>query len=278
VLEAIVNIRKEIKKDFNVRTNSSPVFLVRVDDFPRWDLLTKDFLRFHEVLLKHDIPYLLGVIPFRSQNPLMPSNKSFRKLRPADLDILSNLKLSGVNIAMHGVTHQTVRSFRKSEIIGVSKSILEKRITAGLKELNSHGIQTDIFIPPFNSFDLASAEILCKYFKIICGGPESVPLIGLKTAPSFIGDTLYMPSYYPAYGRSKQIIPFVERVKQLDEFVVVPITLHWAWESNNAFSALGDFCKSISGRVISWTDYRSLILGPANSPKDPLLPDSARIN
>ncbi|MEM2954947.1 MAG: glycosyltransferase family 4 protein, partial [Candidatus Nanoarchaeia archaeon] len=41
----------------------SPIFMIRVDDFPRWDIDTKEFLKFHSVLKSYNLPYLLGVTP-----------------------------------------------------------------------------------------------------------------------------------------------------------------------------------------------------------------------
>src|SRR5438552_767991 len=50
------------RNDESLRMNE-PVILVRVDDFPRWDLDFQVFMRFDSIMAKHQVPYILGVIP-----------------------------------------------------------------------------------------------------------------------------------------------------------------------------------------------------------------------
>jgi hypothetical protein len=260
MLSQVLHLRSIAKRALKVEGTGIPKFLVRVDDYPRWDKTSDEFLQFHKIMHENEVPYLIGVTPFPSRNPLDTKYQDLEEIKNEDLKILAKLQNSGVEIAMHGVTHQTVSSIRHSEIVGVNKKVLENRLSKGIEKLQSNNLGTEIFIPPFNTFDLNSVEILSKYFKVICGGPESVLYVGLKLSPSFIDKTLYLPSYYPAYGVAKDMISFVEKVKMLHDPVIVPLTLHWAWEANNDFSNIAALCKCIRGHVTSWKDYLSTAL------------------
>lgn len=236
VVARILEIRYSVKRKFQVESKGAPNFLVRVDDFPRWDMNSGEFLRFHRILSENEIPYILGVIPYPCTDTINPSSKNYCEIGRSDLDIVKQLASSSVEIAMHGFSHRTIGKFRDSEIIGVERRELEKKICKGSEKLQSEGLKVEVFIPPFNTFDFSSLEVLEKHFKVICGGPNSVFDVGLRISPSYINRTLYVPSYYPAYGRASEILPFVERIKKIKDYVVIPLTLHWAWEVNNGHS------------------------------------------
>jgi hypothetical protein len=255
VLSQVLHLRSIAKRALKVEGTGIPKFLVRVDDYPRWDKTSDEFLQFHKIMHENEVPYLLGVTPFPSRNPLDTKYQDLEEIKNEDLKILAKLQNSGVEIAMHGVTHQTVSSIRHSEIVGVNKKVLENRLSKGIKKLQSNNLGTEIFIPPFNTFDLNSMEILSKYFKVICGGPESVLYVGLKLSPSFIDKTLYLPSYYPAYGTAEEILPFVEKVKKIQDYVIVPLTLHWSWEANSGFRQVEKLCQTLQGSTVSWRSF-----------------------
>ncbi len=257
VLTRIVEIRSLIKKEFDLDREGEPVFLVRVDEFPRRDIGSKKFLEFHKILSRKNVPYLLGVIPcpsktYPSKSLFVPRSWNYGTIGEKDVEILKQLSNSTVEIAMHGITHQTKNTIRKTEIVGLNHKNLEKRLQKGLEKLQIEGFETELFIPPFNSFDLYSMESLRKYFKVVCGGPESVLYVDLRLSPCFLNGTLYVPSYYPAYGRAEEILRFVENVKKIKEFLFVPLTLHWTWEMSNNFVSVRKLCRVIQGRVVQW--------------------------
>ncbi len=257
VLSRILGLKASAEKSLQTKSKGSPRFLVRVDDFPRWDLDNKKFLKFNEILRRNEIPYLLGVIPFPSKEPLNIQPQEYHEIGENDWNILKDLSSSDVEIAMHGVTHQTMKKFRHSEIVGVSQEDLEEKVVKGLKKFRSNGIEPVVFIPPFNTFDFSSLEVLKRYFRVVCGGPESILYVGLMLSPSYIDQILYVPSYYPAYGRSGEVFEFVERVKKIKTGVTIPITLHWAWENHNDFLNVEKLCRSVRDHVISWNSFYS---------------------
>ena len=254
ILSQIVDIRNSVKVQSDT-TPGKPTFLLRVDDFPRWDKTSDQFLSFHEILFKNEIPYLLGVTPFPSRNPFSTATQDDHAIESRDLDILKQITKCGAEIAMHGYSHQTINLHRKTEIVGLPAEQLESKILKGLEKLRLEGLPTDFFIPCFNSFDALSLRILRKYFKVICGGPESVLHIGLKFSPSYIDNTLYIPSYYPAYGKAKELLLFIENVKKIKENIIIPLTLHWAWEIENDFIDVHKLCNTIKGQTLSWQLY-----------------------
>jgi hypothetical protein len=252
VLDRIIEIRSVIRKEFNLGNKGEPKFLVRIDDFPRWDMDSSKFKQFHEILSKSGIPYLLGVIPYPSKDPLNPRFQDYKEIGKDDLKVLEQLSASEVEFGMHGITHQTTSTIRNTEIVGLDHETLELKLSKGLEKLQNEVSKVDVFIPAFNSFDLYSMKIISKYFKVICGGPESVLYVGLKLSPSFLNGILYVPSYYPVYGRAREMLNFIENVRKIQEPLIVPLTLHWRWEAENGFTDVGQLCKVISGQVVPW--------------------------
>ena len=49
ILSRIIDIRHDFKSQVN-KTPGKPTFLLRVDDFPRWDKSSDQFLSFHKIL------------------------------------------------------------------------------------------------------------------------------------------------------------------------------------------------------------------------------------
>jgi hypothetical protein len=265
VLARIVKIRSMIKKEFNLNTEGEPAFLVRVDDFPDPNIDAERFLTFHEILAEKNIPYLLGVTPFPSRAPLNPKNSDFGSIEGHELEILKQVSISKVEVAMHGVTHQTRSANRPTEIVGLNAENLESNLLRGLEELRTDGYKADVFIPPFNSLDLSSIKVLRKYFRVVCGGPESVLHVGLRLSPSFLNGVLYLPSYFPAYGRAREVLGFVQNLKTIREPVFVPLTLHWGWEVRDNFADVEKLCTVVQGRVLPWGNILQLTEPPGSS-------------
>jgi hypothetical protein len=259
VLERVLKIRSILNQANQPSDMCGPRFLLRVDDFPRWDHSSDLFLQFHRCLSKYKIPYLLGVIPFPSPSPLSTAPQSVRRIKDSDIDLLRHLRGSEFEVAMHGFSHQTIGNMRHSEFVGANKEEMAMNIKAGLELFHSENLYPQVFMPPFNSLDPASFDLLKDYFHVITGGQESVLNLGLKLSPCYIHGVVYLPSYYPAYGRSSGLLQFVESLSHINEPVVVPLTLHWAWEVPDGFAGLERLCQRLEGRVGSWKSFLDLI-------------------
>lgn len=260
VIKYMIKLQKRISKyDSNLTKGTpKPTFIVRVDDFPRWDIDTREFERFHEVMKNNDIPYILGVTPFLCEEPLQIYSKKYRRLNVYEVKLLARIKEEGVEIGLHGFTHQTIQNKFRSELIGLDPVILEEKIKESLEELKNYNIQPNCFIPPFNTFDYDNVKVLKKYFTILYGGPESVQSVGFRLSPSWLDGMTYIPSYYPAYAKAEEMYSFMLDCLKLQERIIVPLTLHWAWEKESNYRNVAKLCKIIKGYVLSCEQSLSL--------------------
>lgn len=256
ILKRIKDLRNSIRESLGVKRESGEIrFILRVDDFPRWDIPSKEFISFHRILSRHRIPYLLGITPSISLDPLNPQSRKYRPLSDEEETILKEITADGVEFALHGLTHQTrTRRGPRSELIGLSDEELEGNIQRGLNELSKIYPLPPIifFIPPFNTLNLNNCQVLARYFLGICAGREAIPYVGFRITPSFLCGILYIPSYEPVYGYAGEILEYLEAILPLKENIIVPITLHWSWELEDRFSALESLAEKIRGRTLRW--------------------------
>ena len=82
----------------------------------------------------------------------------------------------------------------------------EQLLDDALAELARHEIRPDVFVPPYNRFDARQFEALARRFAVVCGGPESIGLMGFQRTPQWRGETVYLPSYAPVYGRAARVL------------------------------------------------------------------------
>ncbi len=225
-------------------------FFLRVDDFPRWDIPYNDFCKFDSILKSYEIQYCLGVTPCLAENPFNPDSPIRSKLDKQEEDILLSIK-HRVNIALHGLTHKIISSKNHSEFVNLRPDEIDNALCKGLALLNELNIKPTIFIPPFNCIERKALPIISKYFEVLCGGPESLDHLGFGSSPSFICGIIYLPSYPPAYGRAKDMINFVKRLKQMQLPMIIPLTIHWAWEERDNFQAFEKLCKELTEWTIS---------------------------
>jgi len=244
MIKKVVKLRRAVGHLFKKGSDGSPQYLVRVDDFPSLGTRSEIFLRFHEILQGSGIPYILGVTPYLCN----------RELSKSEEEILYRLIGADVEIAMHGITHQTESCCVLSELIGLNRKTLEDKFSMGFRILENLGLDPQFFIPPFNAFELDCIPVLREYFVGICGGPESVNIVGYRISPSFLADVLYVPSYFPAYGKSYMIMQFVRETLKLSEAIIIPITIHWASEIDDNFARVRLLCRFLKGHVQRWSD------------------------
>ena len=241
-----------------------PRFLVRVDEFPHyraWDdpgrFGTARFEPFHEILSEAGVPYLLAVLPRVSRAPLSPAGDASRPLVEDELAMLARLNREDVSFALHGLTHRTrfASPRRHSELCGLSPQETGDLLDAGLADLAGAGISTDVFVPPYNRFDAAQLGPLAKRFEVVCGGPESIGQLGFQSTPQRLGETVYLPSYAPFYGRASEVRPAVRRAIEGRWGLWVPIVLHWGWEAEDAWAGLRALAGALAGYASPWGDF-----------------------
>lgn len=227
-----------------------PRFLLRVDDFPRWDRDLEGFRRFHRILREAGIRYLLGVIPHPAEDPGDPRGRAARAWRDEEAALLADIA-PDVEIALHGWTHRRREAAVPAEIVGRAAGEMEAEVMEGLAVLKAAGFSPRAYIPPFNAVDRPALAILARRFDLICGGPESVRWLGCLPGPCKVEGAWFLPSYPPAYGRASGIAPFVATVRIRPVPLLIPLTLHWAWEEADRFEAVRRLAEVLAGVTVS---------------------------
>jgi hypothetical protein len=245
-----------------------PRFLVRVDEFPHflaWDnpqrYGTERYEQFHEVMSAAGLTYLVAVLPRLSHEPLEPTGEESRALDGGELDMLRRIAGERVSFGLHGLDHRTrfLSPRRHSELCGLGAGETEALLDRALGELAPHGIRPQVFVPPYNRFDAAQFPALARRFEVVCGGPESIGTMGFHSSPQWRGETVYLPSYLPVYGRAVEVLPAAQRAIQLAAGIWVPIVLHWGWEMEDDWEHLKRLAELIAPYAASWEDFGQAI-------------------
>jgi peptidoglycan/xylan/chitin deacetylase (PgdA/CDA1 family) len=241
-----------------------PLPLVRVDEFPHAAAFdsagrfgTEAYKRFHAVLAEAGVPYLLAVTPHVSRDYLDPEQDEWRPFEDTEIAELQELKRDGVTFGLHGLDHRTrhANPRRHSELCGLGTTETEERIDLALSILAEAEAETPVFVPPFNRFDASQYTLLAERFEVVCGGPESIRLLGFRPTPIWDGDAVYLPSYAPLYGRATAVLPGIERMIEAEEALWAPITLHWGWELDDDFAGLKRLCNRLADYAGDWQRF-----------------------
>jgi len=247
---------------------AAPRLLVRVDEFPHaqaWDeperFGTSRFERFHEIMAGTGVPYLIAVLPRVSRAPLSPAGTDSRPLQDDEVTVLRRLAGERVSLALHGRDHRTrfASPRHHSELCGLDRAQTERLIDEALAELAAHGIRPDVFVPPFNRFDARQLEWLADRFAVVCGGPESIGLMGFQRTPQRRGDVVYLPSYAPYYGRAAELLKALPRAIERARGQWVPIVLHWGWEAEAGWTDLARLAELIAPYAAPWDDFLATV-------------------
>lgn len=241
-------VRQQVCRALALRPPDSPCrFVLRIDDYPSpggEDLA--DFVRFHEVLAEHRIPYLLAITPF-----LKGAGRS-GSLTDPEIDVLRRCCQEGVDLALHGFTHQSRYTNFASELASLPPHALHEELDRAEEYLTPHGFKPLGFVPPFNSYDPLTLSILAERFPLLCGGPESVLSLGYRVGPSFLLRSLYVPSYRHAYDFTLERALRLDQLARESRGLVVPLTLHWPNEVRDGFRRLREVCGRLVGNTWSW--------------------------
>jgi peptidoglycan/xylan/chitin deacetylase (PgdA/CDA1 family) len=241
-----------------------PRVLLRVDELPhaegfdqRGTFTTERYRRFHAVLAAAGVPYLLAITPRVSREYLDPKVEESRPLEDAEIECLRELDRDGVVFALHGADHRSRQENprRHSEFCGRSPAEAAERIDAARASFEALGLSTPVFVPPFNRFDAAQYDLLAERFEVVCGGPESIRLLGFGPTPAWRGEAVYLPSYAPLYEKAAVVSAEVKRLAARRAAIWAPATLHWGWELADDFAALAELAQTLRGRASGWDEF-----------------------
>ena len=242
------------RKFLNKIEEGETKYLLRVDDFPRWDINSDEFVKFDSLMKEYQIPYILGVTPFLSFYE--------DEYKEMDDNSIRILKERNINCALHGFNHHNYnRSSRKKyELVDYDDRLLESLIRKSIKFFKKNDLNIpSVFIPPFNAMTYNNYSIISKYFKIITGGATTLstmseirPIMGV-----YILNSLYLPTYYPYYGTSCGILKAVKRNIFRNRKVIVPITIHWDRELSDNYGNFIQLLKTIKHNIYDWNSIEN---------------------
>jgi peptidoglycan/xylan/chitin deacetylase (PgdA/CDA1 family) len=199
----------------------------------------------------------VAVSPRVARDYLDPDGTESRPLDDRELDLLRRLAADGVSFAMHGYDHRT-RSReprRRSELAGLTPAAIEELLERSAGGLAQAGVEARVFVPPFNRFDADHYPVLARRFDVVCGGPETVPVLGFHRTPLWRGDAVYLPSYPPLYGRALEVAAALERLLDAGTAIWAPVTLHWGWEADDGWRGLRRLVRVLAGCAVPWPDF-----------------------
>jgi hypothetical protein len=239
-----------------------PRFLVRVDEFPYYTSYDRPqdlemSRRFHEVMAGAGLPHLMSALPQLTHAPLEVGSSGGRALGEQEIALFEQMRRDGVTFAQHGTTHRTrfEDPRRRSELCGLAQHELQALLEDGRQRLIAAGVgETRVFVPPFNRFDAAQYATLAERFEVLCGGPESVALMGFHGGPLWRDGAVYLPAYAPLYADARTILPAAERLIELAPGTWIPIVLHTSWEQNDDFRSLELLAERIAPYAAGWDE------------------------
>lgn len=81
-----------------------------------------------------------------------------------------------VDLAVHGYTHSKETEFLgRSEFGGLDEAAQRDRITAATDLFDEHDWETDVFVPPYNTYDETTADVLAdEGFSLVSGNRHTV--------------------------------------------------------------------------------------------------------
>jgi peptidoglycan/xylan/chitin deacetylase (PgdA/CDA1 family) len=252
-----------------------PRALVRVDELPHAGSWDRDgrrgaaaYERFHELLGEHRVPYLLAVSPRVARDYLDPAVADSRPLDDRELAVLGRLAADGVAFAAHGYDHRSREREprRRSELAGLAPEALDALLERSAAELGQAGVRARVFVPPFNRFEPGQYPVLARRFDVVCGGPETVPVLGFHRTPLWRGDAVYLPSYPPLYGRAGEVAAALERLLERGAAIWAPVTLHWGWEADDGWRELRRLAGVLSRCAVPWSSFLDAVRASGELP------------
>lgn len=246
------------------RAFGTPRLLVRVDEFPHFRAAdapaayaTDRFARFHSIMVRARVPYLLAVLPRVARRPLRSRARGSRSWSDDERAMLARVTADGTVLGLHGLDHRTRRALpqRRSELAGLSPAALGERLARAERELAPLGVRPRVFVAPYNRFDASQYGVLAERYDVVCGGPESVMRLGFQRTPLWRDSAIYMPAYPPLYGTAEAVEAGVERMLAARAAVWAPVVLHWEWEAEAGWAALERLVELVAPYARPWDEF-----------------------
>lgn len=235
--------------------------ILRYDDFSSRSN-TELELNIIRALRERHMSCTFAVIPYVCErNYLDTGRQGFMVLNPGKAAILKEaLKAGTLEVALHGYTHQTVRTLENgcySEFSGLDYQSQEMKIGQGKKLLEGMlGVGIATFVPPFNSYDANTLRVLEKLdFRFL-----SANSFGESAGPSRL-------KYLPVTCELPQLRAIVAAAENMsDEQPVISVMFH-EYDFIEAGGKRGKFSFEEFSRTLNWLashkDIRVMTVGQA---------------
>jgi len=226
----------------SVRIEAKDISVVfRYDDF----MFTNDTLNEKLVHLfqKHNIPLVLGVIPFNSfGNVIFQENYALLPI------LREGIQNKTIEVALHGYNHAKVSS--NGEFGNVTPDEQFRRINLGKQFLDTvFQYETVTFIPPWNAYDENTLKVMAKS--------------GMKIISSSL--TINQPysteeiSYFPhTIDKPTLLIPTLEQIKN-SSGVIVLMFHYYDIGKNFTLQDLDNLLTKVSKYDVNFTTFKGLI-------------------
>lgn len=265
-VEPLIRARRAVLGE---RAAQAPRVLIRVDEFPLAGSFDGSqascarFAEFEALMVATQTPYLLAVTPRVARDVLDPRVSEDRAMSTEELEVLTSLPRDRVEFALHGYDHRTRRADprRRSEFDGLNPAQLIQRLEHARGLLAPLGIEPRVFVPPFNHFEACQYDVLAEHFDVVCAGPETVKVLGLRHGPIWFGDAVFLPSYPPLYGRAAEARKGMRKFVDARAGLWIAIVVHWSWEADDQWTDLRALLDEISPYVAPWCEFLDEVRG-----------------
>lgn len=243
-----------------------PKLLLRVSAFPAADAFddadgagTIAAATLHGLLRAAGVPYLMAVTPRVARLPLETGVSQWREHSDGERGLLAELRRDGVAFGLHGLDGRTRarKASRRSEFRGLKSKAVGQRLDTAREALRDEALHADVFVPPYDRFDAASWTAIASRFDVVCGGPQSVDSFGFHRAPSWRGDTVWLPAYPPLHGPASAMLPAVQALVDDGVGLWIPLAIDAAHEAQDDFRALGQLATALGAGQLArpWDDF-----------------------
>jgi len=171
---------------------------------------------------------------------------------PQAQPLLTRIQETGGHIGLHGFTHSGKFGPFNSELLQMNLPHLDDRIQSLFSQL-PRSLRPNILIPPFNAINREQILHCARYFKIICGGPETVRFTDGYIGPIALpGKAWYFASLHPWYDTAHRILLSKALTMMHTYRGFACITVHMPSEASDGFTALMELIDRISSLVTPW--------------------------
>jgi hypothetical protein len=119
---------------------------------------------------------------------------------------INTIYAAGGEIALHGFVHKGKFGPYNSEILQLPFQNLAARVEESLATIQSVR-RPFVFMPPFNAINRDQILYLGRYFRVVCGGPETARFTDKTFGPVALSNgTWYVPTFYPFYQSASGIV------------------------------------------------------------------------